>query len=374
MTLPSDEEMPKDLPKHVTKTITRYGKVLFYFRIDKGPRVRLPDNPKSHEFDVAYGACLASKPKPRSKAPAASRTAEWLIGRYMESAAWVTLSAGTRRQRSNIFKHAVEQSGQVEFSAITSKHIRNRLDQMASTPVQANNYLKAMNGLFQWAVKNDHRENNPCQGVERLTVKSDGFPAWTIEDAKAFRSIWAEGTMQRLAFELLLHVGSRRGDLTDMGRQHLRGNVLSFRTGKTGSVVTVELPQYVLDLIEKTEVKKGVLHFIVTSHGKPFSKPGFGNWFGEAARKADVFKNAHGLRKLAATVAADEGATAHELMAQFGWANPKQAEVYTRGADRAKLGIRSSKRVAERVKNEVPPNSAPEAPKHLPETLGNKAS
>lgn len=361
MTLPSDEGMPKPLPKHVTKTITRYGKVLLYFRIDKGPRRRLPDDPNSHEFDMAYAECLVAKPRPKSKAPAAAKTVEWLIGRYMESAAWVTLSAGTRRQRSNIFKHVVEKNGQVDFSAITAKHIRNRLDQMASTPVQANNYLKAMNGLFQWAVKNDHRESNPCIGVERLTVKSDGFPAWTIEDAKAFRATWAEGTMQRLAFELLLHVGSRRGDLTDMGRQHLRGNVLSFRTSKTGSVVTVELPDYVVELIDAT--KTGDLHFIVTSHGKPFSKAGFGNWFGEAARKAGIEKNAHGLRKLAATIAADEGATAHELMAQFGWASPKQAEVYTRGADRAKLGIRSSKRVAERVKNETPPNLEPVAPK-----------
>ena len=40
-----------------------------------------------------------------------------------------------------------------------------------------------------------------------------------------------------------------------MGPQHLRGYVLSFRTGNTGSVVTVELPQYVLELIKKTETK-----------------------------------------------------------------------------------------------------------------------
>lgn len=360
MTLPSDEGMPKPLPKHVTKTITRYGKVLLYFRVDKGPRVRLPEDPDSHEFDMAYAECLANKPKPRTKTPAASRTVRWLIERYMQSGAWVTLSAGTRRQRSNIFKHVTETNGDVEFAKIASKHIRNRMDKMAHTPVQANNYLKAMSGLFAWAVKDEHVKINPCLGAERLNVKSDGFPAWTIEEAKAFRKRWKEGTTQRLAFELLLHVGSRRGDLTDLGRQHLRGNVLSFKTGKTGSVVTVELPQSVIDLIGKT--KTGDLHFIVTSHGKPFSKPGFGNWFGDAARKAGVEKNAHGLRKLSATIAADEGATAHELMAQFGWATPKQAEVYTKGADRARLGIRSSKRVAERLENETPPNQNPTPP------------
>lgn len=370
MTSPSDRRMPKPLPKHVTKTVTRYGKVLFYFRIDKGPRVRLPDDPSSHEFDMKYAECLATKPKPRTKAPAATKTSKWLIERYMESGAWVTLSDGTRRQRSHILKQVVEHSGHIDFTGIKAKHIRNRMDQMAKTPVQANNYLKAMNGLFQWAVKDEKVESNPCAGVERLPVKSDGFPAWTIDEAKAFRETWPEGTTQRLAFELLLHVGSRRGDLTDLGRQHLRGNVLSFRTSKTGSVVTVELPEYVVKLIDAT--KTGDLHFIVTSHGKPFSKPGFGNWFGDAARKAGVEKNAHGLRKLAATIAADEGATAHELMAQFGWASPKQAEVYTRGADRAKLGIRSSKRVAERVKNETPPNMEPEAPKPEAKALKTK--
>jgi hypothetical protein len=41
-----------------------------------------------------------------------------------------------------------------------------------------------------------------------------------------------------------------------------------------------------------------------------------------------------GLRKAAATVAAENGATAHELMAIFGWLSLKEAERYTRGAER----------------------------------------
>lgn len=353
--------MPKDLPKYVTKTITAGGKVLLYFRVDKGPRTRLPDDPSSDEFNEAYAACLLSKPKRHKAIPASSKSFRWLVERYMESGVWRALSDGTRRQRSHIFKHVVSSGGDKPFAAITAKHMRNSLDKLADTPVQANNTLKAMNGLFAWAVKNDHIKINPCHGVEKLKVKSDGFPAWTMADALAFRKTWPEGTSQRLAFELLVHIGTRRSDVTDLGRQHLRGNVLQFRTQKTGAVVTVELPQYLLDLIDKT--KTGDLHFIITSHGKPFSKPGFGNWFGDAARKAGVGKNAHGLRKLAATIAADEGATAHELMAQFGWASPKQAEIYTRGADRERLGKRSSKRVAERISNELPPTGETGSPK-----------
>ena len=40
--------------------------------------------------------------------------------------------------------------------------------------------------------------------------------------------------------------------------------------------------------------------------------------------------SAHGLRKAGATIAADNGATSHQLMAIFGWTTIKQAEIYTK--------------------------------------------
>jgi hypothetical protein len=39
---------------------------------------------------------------------------------------------------------------------------------------------------------------------------------------------------------------------------------------------------------------------------------------------------AHGLRKAGATIAAENGATVHQLMAIYDWSTPNQAEVYTR--------------------------------------------
>jgi hypothetical protein len=54
-----------------------------------------------------------------------------------------------------------------------------------------------------------------------------------------------------------------------------------------------------------------------------------------------VKKSAHGVRKIAATIAAESGATAHQLMAIFGWLNIKQAERYTREAERAKLAAQA---------------------------------
>lgn len=342
------EDMARRLPRYVTVTKTKYKKVLLYFRVDKGPRTRLPDDPNSEEFKEAYRACLIGEPVQKKKIVGVPTTTRWLVERYMESAAWRNdLSDATRRQRSNILKHVVAESGDTPFAIVQARHIRNRMEKMSDTPAQANNYLKTMVGLFSWAVKNDHVKVNPTIDVDRLKAKTKGFPEWTQEDGEAFRARWPIGTAQRLAFELLLHSGLRRGDVVTLGRQHLKGNILSITTQKTGTTITVELPDAVLSIIAAT--KTGDLHFLVTSFGKPFSVPGFGNWFHAASVKAGVHKNAHGIRKLAATTAANDGATSSELMAQFGWTTSQQADVYTKGADRVRLGISASRRIARRL-------------------------
>jgi integrase len=47
--------------------------------------------------------------------------------------------------------------------------------------------------------------------------------------------------------------------------------------------------------------------------------------------------SAHGLRKVAATRAANNGATVAELEAIFGWTGGRMASLYTRAADRRRL-------------------------------------
>ena len=65
-------------------------------------------------------------------------------------------------------------------------------------------------------------------------------------------------------------------------------------------------------------------------------------WEGLLSEGAGILdKSAHGLRKAAAIRAADDGATAHELLATFGWIDIKEAEIYTRAADRKRLAARA---------------------------------
>ena len=90
----------------------------------------------------------------------------------------------------------------------------------------------------------------------------------------------------------------------------------------------------------------GDLTFLVSEYGKPFSVAGFGNWFRERSNEAALTHcSAHGLRKAAATIAAENGATAHELMSIFGWLNIQEAERYTRTAERKGLAERGMGRL-----------------------------
>lgn len=357
-TSPSDSEMPRKLPQFVSREKTRHGVWVYYFRKGKGKRTRLPAY-GDEGFQEAYVAALTGNAVQRVTGHS-SKTLGWLIDRYMESARWAELSVATRKQRSLIFKEVLEKSNP-PFADITKSTIENSMDKRRSTPAQANNFHKAMNNMFAWAVKDNHVKVNPCIGVERLSYKTKGFTPWDETDIVKFCLKYPVGTVERLALELLLYSGLRRSDVVDAGKQHLKGNTFSMRTKKTGAQITVEFPQSLIDTIEAT--KTGELAFITNAYGKPFTKESFGNWFGKKSRAAGVSKNAHGVRKLSATTAANGGATTHELMAQYGWTNTKQAETYTKGADRVRLGIKSSRLVAEQMGDIIPRTSNPGAGK-----------
>jgi integrase len=132
------------------------------------------------------------------------------------------------------------------------------------------------------------------------------------------------------------------------GRQHVYNGKLRFTQQKNRrrKPISLELPilpelQHILDASSL-----GELTFLVTHHGRPFAVAGFGNWFRERCNEAGLAHcTAHGLRKAAATVAAENGATTHELMSIFGWLTLKEPERYTRAAERRKLAERGMGRL-----------------------------
>ncbi|MGB6965977.1 MAG: integrase, partial [Xanthobacteraceae bacterium] len=142
--------VPRPRPPHLHREVTRHGRVVWFVRIDKGPRIRIRGDYGTPEFDTEYQAAITGNP--RIKGTAAQGSLAWLLERYRETAAWQkNLSAATRRQRENIFLHVIETAGQTPFAKITQSVIIAGRDRRANTPAQARNFLDAMRGLFRWA-------------------------------------------------------------------------------------------------------------------------------------------------------------------------------------------------------------------------------
>jgi len=198
-----------------------------------------------------------------------------------------------------------------------------------------------MRSLFRWAVEAKLAKVDQTAGVaDPPRANSDGFPAWTQDDIAAYEARWPIGTRERVWLDVLIYTGLRRGDAVRLGRQHVRNGVATLKTEKTGTVVTLPI----IPVLAKTLAAGpcGDLTFICGERGNPLSKESFGNLFRKACKAAGLSqRSAHGLRKAAATRAADNGATEAQLEAIFGWTGGRMAAHYTRAANRKRLSVNS---------------------------------
>jgi integrase len=339
-------DMPRPRPPHLHRQVTQHGKTVWYVRIGKGSRTRIRAEFGTPEFDVEYQAALAGTSRPRKGGPAPG-TLAWLIARYRETTAWSTMSTATRRQRENIFKHVLETAGDAPFAKITSATIAAGREKRSRTPAQARHFLNAMRGLFRWALDAGLVKVDPTASVKNpKRPKGDGFRPWTEADVAAYEKRWPLGTRQRVWLDTLLYTGLRRGDAVRLGRQHVRDGVATLKTEKSG--FTVEVTLTILPVLQRTLEAGpcGDLAFICGESGRPLTKESFGNLFKDACKAAGVPGSAHGVRKIAATTAANNGATVAQLNSIFGWRGSAMASLYTEKADRRRLALGAMDKLA----------------------------
>ena len=142
---------------------------------------------------------------------------------------------------------------------------------------------------------------------------------------------------QRLRLDVPKTITLRDNSDIILGRQHVRDGWITLRTEKSQGEMIVSIP--VLPILQRTldAGPTGELAYICGKNGKPLTKESFGNAFKDACRAAGVNKSAHGCRKIAATRAAENGASVAQLNAIFGWKGMAMASLYTEAAERKRL-------------------------------------
>ncbi|CCJ07030.1 tyrosine-type recombinase/integrase [Methylocystis sp. SC2] len=331
-------EMPRQRWPYLQCATTRHKKTVWYVRLqDAGrTRVRLRADYGTPEFRAEYEAALKRLASVgQGKAQAGSLA--WAVELYRRSTAWSELSAATRRQRENILKHVLARCGSAPLRQISRADIVGGREDRAAAPAAARHFIETMRGIFLWALDAELVAADPTAGVKTPRRKTDGHLPWTAADLAAFEARWPLGTRERLIYAVLLYTGLRRGDAARVGRPHVRDGVIRIQTEKTGEWVAIRIARGLAAAIDVGPV--GELTFIASEAGRPLRKESLGNMFRDACRAAGVDKSAHGLRKNAATRAAENGATEAELEAMFGWRGGRMASLYTRAANRERLAI-----------------------------------
>ena len=205
------------------------------------------------------------------------------------------------------------------------------------TPAAANHWLRLLKMLMQLAVEDKWRPDNPTTGIKRVKNKTDGFHTWSEEEIEQFEARHPVGSKARLALALLLHTAQRRSDVVKMGRQHVRGNSVKVRQQKTGTMLTIPLHAELAEIIAATPSEH--LTFLTTSFGKPFTAPGFGNWFRDQCNAAGLPRQcaAHGLRKAACRRLAEAGCSANVIASISGHTTLTEVARYTKAADQERM-------------------------------------
>jgi integrase len=336
--------MPKKLP-HLQREVTRHGKVIWYVRVQRGPRIRVDGEFGTPEFHAAYRDALANGAPAKIKTVVAERGSyAAFIKEYMASPSWAALAKETRKQFSYQLARVADTAGDIPFRSATKAKIVEGRDRRRHKPTDANKFVKAMRKLFAFAVARDYMTANPADGIELIPLpnKRIGFHTWSEDEIERYEARWPVGSRERLALDLLLFTGLRRSDAVRLGRQHIKDGIATIRTEKTGEPVVIPVLPPLAASINASPT--GDLAFIATSRGKPFSKESFGVWFKRACMAAGVPGSAHGLRKAGAVRAAEAGATEAQLNALFGWREgSRESSTYTRKARRTVLAKDAAK-------------------------------
>ncbi len=347
-------DMPRRLPPHCVEDRDRHGNVRVYLRIKGSPKVRLTGTPWTPEFMGQYDAALRGEPTELVPRDTRGRpgTWRWLCQQYFGSADFTQLSADFQTVRRNILEATFDEPtkpgasfvfGDASIEDMTKKAVRILRDRKVETPEAANNRLKAIRRVFAYGLEmhEDLVLSNPARDVKYIQTLSEGYYTWSIEDVLQYLKRHGPGTMARRALCVLLYTGVRRSDAVKLGRQMVRAGTLRFKVKKRKKgedVRWIEVPVLPELAHELTLGPQDNLTWLTTKWGKPFAVAGFGNWFKDRCREADLpLCTAHGLRKAGATIAAENGATDAQLMAIFGWTTVKMASEYRKKADQKRL-------------------------------------
>lgn len=306
-----------------------------------GVSLYLP-HPSSRDYRAAYDVAMGKAEGAIPLAPRAKPgSINDLLPRFYESTKFKQGGNEWRKTRKAVLEAFREEYGDDLVSAFRTKDIDailarkiDKADGKGGTHA-AKRLREQLLRLFDFAERQEWIRRNPVVNSEEIDHKKIGFYAWTEADITQYREKWPLGSKPRLALEMMLWTGVRRGDARLLPPP--KDGRIKGKAGKTGKTFDLPVAPPLVAAIEAMPAV-GISTLLVTEYGKPFTAAGFGNWFRDQCRKAGLEQcTAHGLRKALTRRAADQGVSQQGLKALGQWSGDREVAVYVAGANQRRL-------------------------------------
>lgn len=327
---------------NVTVIPDRHGKLRAVYR-KHGKTTYLKTLPDQPGFEAELAAAVKGRVIEVKRA--IPRSVNDLVTRYYKSADFAAKGGDDdklrRRRLIESFRGQFGNDLVADFSfehieAILIARSKKQLDsrgRLVGGEVAATNLRKQLTRLFAYAKKLKWITGNPVEEADKVgKLRLDGYHTWTEEEIAKYQQRHPIGTKARLALEIILWTGKRRGDARLFGPKHIVRKKINFKASKNQMDLWLPIApdlQRAIDAVKSV----GMNTYLITEFGKPFSKGGFGvkmrQWCDEAGLPQC---SAHGLRKAIARRMAESSATQQEMKAVGGWKNDEEVAIYSAAA------------------------------------------
>jgi site-specific recombinase XerD len=350
--------MNRELPPYASSYRDRHGKMRVRLRRTGFPTCYPKAPPGTEEFWEEYLAWKNGAPVRAGEERAVPGTFDDLITRFYSSVKWKNIPKESTRQtyRGELERFRAKY-GSRQVATMSARAVNGLMEKMADTPAAANNLLKRLRTLFDYAILLGMRRDNPAKAVDSVKAKGDGFHEWTEAEIAKFKRKHPLGSKARLALEIFLCTAQRRSDAATMGEDPDKPDYVKVRQLKTDTLLSIRIHRDLRTAI--TAAPSGKPTFLVSERGTPYTKESLGNWFKRQCVDAGLpHCSAHGLRKAAARRMAELGLSNQLIKSITGHLSDSEVTRYTKNADQA--------RRADKAMEQIEGFGAPDLA-HLPE-------
>lgn len=347
----------RKLDPYVSSFVDRHGKERFRFRRDGGSRYLPP--PGTKEYREAYSEALngvsgLARAKPGSVADLVSRFYQSIPFRRAGPSWQTTMRQVIEPFRNQYGPAPVSEFKTKDINLIVARKMEQKIieGKKVGGTAAAERLREVLIRLFEFAKSEEMIDRNVAVSADKVGHKVKGYYPWTEADITKFRDHWPLGTKARLAIELMLWTGSRRGNAHKMAPPvNGRLKAIAVKTGKEIDVPVAPALQAAIDAMPEGSIGETL---VVTKHGKPYSAAGWSNKVREWCDAAGLPQcTSHGLRKALTRRAADLGTSQQALKAVGQWSSDGEVRIYAENANRKRLaeGVLAEVAEWERLEN-----------------------